>query len=284
MQTRIIVTGASGRLGGELVRAFGASGAAVVSLAKADVDITHPDAVERIASLRPTVVVNAAAWTDVDGCARDPDRADRINAAGAALVARGAARAGARIVQISSNEVFDGTAERPYRENDSPNPINPYGASKYRGELLVADATSDHLIVRTAWLFGPQGDSFVTKIRAAATASQPGVPLRVVENEWGNPTWIPALADTIAALATSDVRGILHVAGQPAASRFGWAQVILAGSSTVIEPIPSAAHERTSRAPLRAVLNTETARGYGIPEIDWRSYFTAPTPAQVGGA
>lgn len=283
MQKRIVVTGARGRLGRELVRAFDRKNVATIPISTAELDITEGDAAARIADLRPTVVVNAAAWTDVDACANNPARAEAVNATGAGFVAQAAARAGALIVHISTNEVFDGTADQPYQENDEPNPINPYGRSKHLGELLVADATTDHLIVRTAWLFGTYGDSFVTKIRAAANASPSGAPVRVVDDEWGNPTWIPALANIISDLATSDVRGILHVAGQPATSRFGWAQAILSGTFTGIEPISSASYERASSVPLRAVLSMERARSYGVPDIDWRPHVAEPVVAPVCG-
>ncbi len=189
---RTAITGAVGQLGTELVRAFAAAGDEVLALARPEFDITRPADLKRLTAWRPDVVVNSAAWTDVDGCARDPERAMRINGEAAGAVAAAGAAAGALSVQISTNEVFDGELDRPYAEDDEPSPINPYGASKLAGERAVATANPRHLIVRTAWLFGPRGTNFVTKILAAAErARAAGEPLRVVDDEWGNPTWTP---------------------------------------------------------------------------------------------
>ena len=151
---RVAITGAGGQLGAELVRAFAAASDEVLALARPDFDITRRGDLERLTAWRPDVVVNSAAWTDVDACARDPERAMGINGEAAGAVARAAAAAGAVIMQISTNEVFDGTLERPYTEADEPNPINPYGASKLAGERAVAGAALRHLVVRSAWLYG----------------------------------------------------------------------------------------------------------------------------------
>lgn len=269
---RVAVTGAGGRLGAELVRAFAAVGDEVLGLARPDFDITRRADLQRLTTWRPDVVVNAAAWTDVDGCARDPARAMRINAEAAGAVAAAAAAAGAQIVQVSTNEVFDGTAERPYAEDDEPVPINAYGASKLAGERAVAAANPRHLIVRTAWLFGPRGTNFVTKIRAAAErARAAGEPLRVVDDEWGNPTWTPWLADAIAAIVF-DPRGsnatVWHLAGEPPTSRRGWAAHVLRDVGVEILPVPLAEHPRPSQPPKRAILDTRRARAIGLT-LEW---------------
>jgi dTDP-4-dehydrorhamnose reductase len=271
---RVAITGAGGHLGAELVRAFTAAGDDVLALARPDFDITRAADLELLAAWRPEVVVNSAAWTDVDGCARDPERAMRINGEAAGAAAATAATAGARIVQISSNEVFDGTLNRPYAEGDEPNPINPYGASKLAGERAVATANPRHLIVRTAWLFGPRGSDFVTKILAAAErARAAGEPLRVVDDEWGNPTWTPWLADAIAALV-SDRRsldaGIWHLAGEPPASRRGWAEHVLKDVEVQILPMKLVDYARPSQPPRRAILDTGRARAMGLT-LEWAS-------------
>lgn len=271
MARRVAITGAAGQLGRELVRAFIEAGDEVLALSRPDFDITDASDLSRVTAWRPEVVVNSAAWTDVDGCARDPERAMRINGRAAGAVAEAAARADALIVQISTNEVFDGALDHPYAEADAPNPINPYGASKLAGERLVAKANSDHLIVRTAWLFGPDGDNFVSKIRRAAdTASAASAPLRVVSDEWGNPTWVPALADAVSACVQQGVSGVLHLAGQPATTRFDWAQLALKGRPVRLEPMESREYVRPSLVPTRAVLSTSLADAYGIPRISWR--------------
>jgi dTDP-4-dehydrorhamnose reductase len=256
----------------ELVRAFVASGADVLALARPDFDMTRAEDLERLVGWRPDVVVNSAAWTDVDGCARDPEQAMRINGEAAGAVAGAAAAAGALNVQISTNEVFDGTLDRPYTEEDEPNPINPYGASKLAGERAVAAANPRHLIVRTAWLFGPRGTDFVTKILAAAErARAAGEPLRVVEDEWGNPTWTPWLAEAIAALV-SDPRSmdarVWHLAGEPPTSRWGWADRVLKDAEVQILPIKLAEYARLSQPPPRAILDTRRASAFGLT-LEW---------------
>ncbi|MGQ0609102.1 MAG: dTDP-4-dehydrorhamnose reductase [Chloroflexota bacterium] len=281
---RVAITGAAGQLGRQLVAAYERGGHEVRALSHADLDIT--DAFHR-ASLRswaPEIVVNAAAWTDVDGCARDPSRAMRVNGEAAGSVAEIAFGCGALMVQISTNEVFDGALDRPYREDDPPHPINAYGASKLAGEHAVAAATPRHLIVRTAWLFGPGGTNFVTRILAAAgRASQAGEALRIVDDEWGNPTWTPDLAATILELSGRPAPpALVHAAGDPPTSRLGWATVALqgAGVGVSVEPVSLAAFERASRPPPRATLQPTS----GLPAMDWRPPTTRYAAQLSGGS
>lgn len=267
--TRVAITGAAGQLGRQLVAAYGAAGHEVLALSHADLDITDPVHRARLTSWSPEVIVNAAAWTDVDGCARDPSRAMLVNGKAAGAVGEIAAACDALIVQVSSNEVFDGTLDRAYREDDAPNPANAYGASKLAGERAVARSPR-HLIVRTAWLFGPGGTNFVTKILAAAErAAQTGDALRIVDDEWGNPTWTPDLAAAIVSLSIRpDPPAIVHAAGDPPTSRLGWATVALEAARVVVRVAPAslADFERASTPPARAILRPSD----GLPVMDWR--------------
>jgi len=268
---RVAITGAAGQLGRQLVRAFEAAGHQVRGLSHADFDITSASDAEDLRSWRPEIVVNSAAWTDVDGCAGDPERAMRVNGEAAGQVATLAADCGALVVQISTNEVFDGTQEHAYHEGDDPNPINAYGRSKLAGERAVAAVNPRHLIVRTAWLFGPGGINFVTKILAAAQrAADAGQPLRVVADEIGNPTWTPDLAVVIAELVAAPAgRTVIHAVGTPSASRLDWARVALGAAefSVSIEPVALATFQRASTPPPRAVL----APSEGLSHMDWRA-------------
>jgi dTDP-4-dehydrorhamnose reductase len=270
---RVAITGAGGQLGRQLLTAFERT-ADVVAFGHGDLDLADPDAGRLLAAASPDVVVNSAAWTDVDGCARDPERAMELNGRAPGSLA---AATDALFVQVSTNEVFDGSADAPYAEADAPNPINPYGASKLAGERAVAAAARRHLIVRTAWLFGPGGLNFATKILDAATAAASrGEAIRVVDDEWGNPTGTPALADAIvAAVALHDERrpAILHLAGQPAVTRHVWAQRVLdaRGGLPAPMPVPATTFPRPSRVPPRAVLATGLADALGLPPIDWGS-------------
>jgi dTDP-4-dehydrorhamnose reductase len=277
---RVAITGAAGQLGRELVRAFGGEAVKVLALGRPEFDITRAPDLERLIAWRPEVVVNSAAWTDVDAGARNPERAISINGEAAGAVARAADKAGALIVQISSNEVFDGTLARPYTEDDEPNPINAYGASKLAGEVAVANANARHLIVRTAWLFGAGERTFPTKIRAVAERMlAEGRPLRVVADEWGNPTDVRWLAPTIVHLVELAIPGkaecgTYHLAGEPATSRFEWARSILRDSPVTVEPMSLEEYRRDSRVPPRAILDTARSRSLGIEPFDWRKEFS----------
>ncbi|MEO8509802.1 MAG: dTDP-4-dehydrorhamnose reductase [Chloroflexota bacterium] len=278
MPRRVAVTGAAGQLGRQLVRTFAEAGDEVLQVVRPEWDIERADDLTRLAAWAPDVVINAAAWTDVDGCARDPERALRINGEAAGAVAAAAARAGALSVQISTNEVFDGLRETPYAEDDPTDPRNPYGASKLRGEELTRAANPRSIVVRTAWLFGPGGTNFVTKILAAADRARvAGEPLRVVDDEWGNPTWTPFLADDVRALVDVGAGGIYHLGGEPATSRLGWARTFL-GETMPIESISMRDFQRASRVPPRAVLSTAKAQALGLPPRGW----AAPSLAVAG--
>ena len=280
---RVAITGAAGQLGRQLVSTYERAGHEVRALSHADLDIVDSSHRARLQSWAPEIVVNAAAWTDVDGCARDPARAMRVNGEAAGSVAEVAFGCGALMVQISTNEVFDGALDRPYREDDQPRPINAYGASKLAGERAVAAAAPRHLIVRTAWLFGPGGTNFVTRILAAAgRAAMAGEALRIVDDEWGNPTWTPDLAATILELSgRSAPPPIVHAAGDPPTSRLGWATVALqgAGVDVSVAPVSLAAFERASRPPPRAILQPTS----GLPAMDWRPPTTRYAAQSRGG-
>jgi len=276
-EMRIAVTGSRGRLGQALVDASRGRGHTIMGFSRPALDITRDDHLERLVEWRPDAVVNSAAWTDVDQCAREPQRAMAINGTAAARVAAAAARANATIVQISTNEVFDGQKERPYREDDDPAPINPYGVSKLAGELGAAKANFRCLIVRTAWLFGGAGPSFPAKIRQAAErARAAGQPLRVVRDEIGNPTPVVELALAILQLLERSTGSmspeIYHLAGLPAVGRLEWARHVLADDADVeLLAVTLADYPRDSRVPLRAVLDTTKAASAGIGPIFWRA-------------
>lgn len=275
MARRVAITGAAGQLGRELVRAFSGAGDEVLALSRPEFDITDASHLARMAAWRPDVVVNAAAWTDVDACARDPERAMLINGTAAGAVARTAAALDALAVQVSTNEVFDGTLHRAYVEDDPPIPINPYAVAKLAGERLTAAAGGRYLVMRTAWVFGPES-GFPTRIRAAADRMlAEGRPLRVVADEWGNPTPTGWLADTIVDLvrveAAAPPARIYHAAGQPPASRHEWARHVLAGHDVEIEPMALSEFKRDSTVPQHAVLDTARIERAGIAPADWRA-------------
>ncbi len=282
---RVAVTGAKGRLGRALVGAFeeapytGPFGP--IAWDRSAFDLDAPDAIgARLDADRPEVVVHAAAWTDVDGCARDPELAMTRNATATGVLATACAERGIDLVVVSTNEVFDGrrTDGSGYTPDDEPNPINPYGASKLAGERAAADAYDRAAagarlaIVRTAWLFGPGKPDFPTKILAAATrAAEAREPLRVVGDEWGTPTYVADLADGIAELlAEPDVGGVHHVVNGLFARRSDWARYVVGRAQLDVEvvDVPASTWERASTPPRWGVLEP-TPLPSGEPLRSW---------------
>ncbi len=268
---RIVVTGANGRLGRALIRALEdapfAGPGGPIAWTRAEFDLDDPSGVgKRLDSDRAEIVVHAAAWTDVDGCARDPELARRRNGDATTVLARACAERSIDLVFVSTNEVFDGrrTDGRGYAPGDEPHPINPYGASKLAGEAAVAAAFASaaggrSTIVRTAWLYGPPGNDFPAKILAAADrARTAGEVLRVVGDEIGSPTFTHDVAEGIADLLGADEppTPILHLVNAGRVSRAGWARELfrLRGLDIEIQEVPASTWPRASTPPAWAVL------------------------------
>ncbi|MCC6804577.1 MAG: dTDP-4-dehydrorhamnose reductase [Anaerolineae bacterium] len=266
---RILVTGAAGRLGGRAADLL--ADHEVVRADAPEFDIADFDATrDFVRGAQPQIVIHPAAMTDVDGCARDPEQAIRVNGFGAQNVALAAAECGAAIVYISTNEVFNGRATVPYREYDPPSPANPYGYSKWVGEQAVMRATPRHYIVRTAWLFAHGGRNFIQTILSAAIA---GKPLRVVINEVASPTYNDDLADALVRLIQTERYGIYHFVNQGACSRYEMARYALDRSgyeATPIEAITSQMWQRDSTPPEYAPLANLAGTTVGISLRDWR--------------
>jgi dTDP-4-dehydrorhamnose reductase len=305
---RVAVTGAGGRLGRALMAVLReaplAASGGPLAWSRPDYDLDDPSAAARLVERdHPRVVVHAAAWTDVDGCARNPRLAMRRNALAVAELAEACVAAGVDLVLVSTNEVFDGlrTDGRPYAVADRPAPGNPYGASKLAGEnsaqaafvrrgAAVAaepgatEARPQLAIVRSSWLFGPPGNDFPAKILAAAErARAAGRPLRVVADETGSPTYSRDLARAIAdLLAEGTFAGVHHVVNGGMVSRAGWAKVVLAaaGLEVAIEEIPLADWQRPSVAPAWAVLEP-TPLPSGEPLRQWDDAFADYLPALI---
>ncbi len=272
---RILITGARGRLGSRLVDVLG-SHHDIIPADMPKFDIADWGATQAfVASTKPELVVHPAAWTDVDGCANEPDQAIRINGLGTGNVAVAAAQVGAAMLYISSNEVFSGTDGRAYSEYDPTVPANPYGYSKYVGEQAVMRATPRHMIVRIAWLFAHEGKNFVQAILNAAAA---GKPLRVVTDEIANPTYANDVAQGIAQLVAAGRYGTYHLTNEGYCSRYDFARHILdhAGYSTMpIEPITQVHWRRPSTPPPFSALANHAARALGITLRPWEEAVNA---------
>ena len=271
---RIIITGANGQLGQALQKQLAEHD--VIPTDIPDYDITEHAIVQRFAQMRPELIIHCAAMTDVDGCARDPDTAFKINAFGTQNVAHACLQTNAEMVYISTNEVFDGRAGTPYREEDHPSPINAYGSSKRSGEQMAARYVKDKLyIVRTAWLYGDNQRMFPSKIIAAADKHGE---LRVVTDEISNPTYAPDLAEAVAKLIQSRAYGIYHFTNSGYWSRYEFAQEILrlAGRAHVpIQPITLADYPRATTVPHFTALANTKGTALGIELRPWQEALAA---------
>jgi dTDP-4-dehydrorhamnose reductase len=265
---RVVVTGHNGQLGRQLVNVLGPHQLLPIDL-PAD-DITDPRIVGRVAEFEPDVIVHAAAYTDVDGAEMDPDLAFRVNAWGTQNMALAAGRVGAALLLVSTNEVFDGSQREAYREWDPINPLSTYARSKAAAERIVLALAPRVYIVRLAWLFGPGGNNFITKILSGA--EKYGA-LRVAADEFGNPTYAPDAARAIARLIETEHYGIYHLTNGGFCSRYEFAHEImrLAGRQDIpITPILSAEWPRPSRPPLHAVLVNSAAACLGVTLRPWQ--------------
>ncbi len=234
-------------------------------------DIARPAIAEQVAALRPDVVINAAAWTNVDGAEANPDAAYAANALGPQYLAEGCRRCGATLVQISTNEVFAGEPGRFYHEYDQPAPGSVYARSKLAGEVAARQVWDRLLIVRVAWLFGPGGANFPSKIMAAADKVSA---LRVVADEVGNPTYAPDVAAALPALIAAERYGIYHLVNAGQASRFEFAQSALQMSGRGHIPLTPIAHTewpRPAPPPLHAVLVNQAAAALDITLRPWQA-------------
>ncbi|HEX6116868.1 MAG TPA: dTDP-4-dehydrorhamnose reductase [Solirubrobacterales bacterium] len=265
---RVIVTGAAGMLGSDLVPALRDRGHVVTGLSRRELDITDARAVEAaLAEHRPECVVNCAAWTDVDGAEADEAAATLLNDQAAALTAAAAAGIGASYVFISTDYVFDGTRGAPYVESDPTDPIGAYGRSKLGGETSVAVANPRSFIVRTSWLFGRHGKNFVETMLGLAD-TEPEV--LVVSDQVGCPTYTVHLAAALAELIERDDFGVHHIAGSGECSWFDFAQEIFdqSGAETRVMAATTEMLARPAPRPAYSVLRSERRNPIVLP--DWR--------------
>jgi len=280
---RALVTGGAGMLGSDVLDVLAARGHEAVGYARADLDITrHADVEEVIADLRPDVVFNCAAYTNVDGAEEEEDAAMAVNDAGAALVASVAASYGAAVVYPSSDYVFSGEKRQPYVESDVTGPLSAYGRSKQAGETSVAVANPRHYIVRTSWLFGVNGPNFVeTMLRLADEQSE----VVVVTDQVGAPTYTRHLAQGLVLLAESQEYGIHHIAASGSCSWYEFAQEIFDQAAVECRVMAGTTEmlARPAPRPAYSVLGSERPDPIVLPH--WRtglSEYLAQRRAKVG--
>jgi len=275
---RVFVTGYKGQLGRVLYERLAEHTLAGCDLP--ELDITDREAIgATIVDFASDAVIHAAAWTDVDGCARDPEQAYRVNALGTQNVALACAACGAAMVHVSTNEVFDGAATEPYREWETPHPINPYARSKAAGEWFVRHLLTRFYIVRTAWLYAPGGRNFSNPHRiiqladgAWAGSAQEGS-LRVVTDEVSSPTYALDLADGLAALVHTGAYGVYHLTNAGYCSRYDFVREVLRigeREHIPVEPITLDDFQRASTPPRFAPLANTAAAALGISLRPWQ--------------
>ena len=281
---RIIVTGRQGQVARALAERGQSGGVDVVCLARPEVDLLEPDLVARaIEATGGDVVVNAAAYTAVDKAEAEPELAMRVNGEGARAVAAAAANAGRPVVQLSTDYVFDGALDRPYREDDPVAPISVYGRSKLAGEYAVAAANPRCVIARTAWIYSPFGHNFLkTMLRLGLTRDEVGV----VADQWGAPTSALDLADALIAMArrlvaephNTSLYGAFHATGSIYTTWAGFAAAIFAQAAMLgrrpvaVTPISTAQYPTPAARPANSRLDVgKLHRVYGLALPEWRS-------------
>lgn len=270
---KLLLTGAGGLLAREFSDLAPAAGHTLVALPRAELDVTDARAVHAALDRhRPDVVLNCAAYTAVDRAEANADAAFRVNRDGARYVAEAAAAYGAVMVHPGTDFVFDGRARRPYRPDDPLAPLGVYGRSKAEGERAVLDASSRHLVVRTSWLYGAGGRNFISAILERA---ERGLPLRVVSDQRGRPTWARNLAGTILELLAvrPPVSGIWHATDGGEATWLELAREALAlrGLDADIEPVSTEAWGAPAPRPPYSVLDVSATEALlGRPMMPWR--------------
>jgi dTDP-4-dehydrorhamnose reductase len=283
---RILVTGAGGQVGSELAAHL--THHDTVALDRSALDVSDRTRVEQlVGSIVPDAVVSCGAWTDVDGCEADPERAFLTNALGVRHLAVACARVGAHLVHVSTDYVFAGDQEAPYREWDRPDPRSVYGRSKLGGELELMAHARSWALARTSWVFGRRGRNFVDTILARA---RQGDPLSVVTDQRGCPTYAPDLAGVLARLATGRHQGVFHVTNQGACTWHDLARATLelAGlDPAMVGETTSAALARPAPRPVNSVLADTVLGAAGLSRLrPWRealeAKLTAPVAVEAG--
>jgi dTDP-4-dehydrorhamnose reductase len=255
---RILVIGAKGMLGRDLMGLLDASLSddEVIGWDIEEIDIRKRDeSVTKIETLRPGIVIHVAAYTDVDGCESDKERAFAVNAEGTRHVALAASTCCAKMVYLSTDYVFNGEKGEPYLESDPPRPLNVYGHSKLKGEQYVQEGVKDFLIIRTQWLYGPFGKNFVDSILRQAGEKKT---LSIVDDQTGSPTYTVDLAKAISGLIQFNAGGIFHVVNSDLCTWYTFGQAILnlSGVSQVrVIPISSKELGRLAARPSYSVLS-----------------------------
>ncbi len=278
---RVLVTGGSGQLAHAIQRFW--TGHELMLPEESRMDLTNREAIhEVITSLKPDVVINAGAFTQVDRCETEVERAMLVNGTAVGWLAEACKHADACLVQISTDYVFDGKGTRPYRENDPVNPISVYGRSKLLGEQ-EARKTTKHLVVRTAWLYDGWGTNFYNSMVKLAVQ---GIPIKVVDDQWGSPTTCRALARQLQALVENRWYGTLNstCSGETSWHKFAAELFRQRGLKVDLAPCSTADFQRPASRPAYSVLDGNKRRNLGLDCMpEWRDALTEVVNELIGG-
>lgn len=270
---KVTVTGAGGLVGRAVTAHCAAQGDDVTAFDHSALDITDPLSVkQRLSDLKPEVVINCAAWTDVDACESDPARAERSNALGPELLAANCRELDALLITISTDYVFDGRKEGFYTQRDQPNPISVYGQSKLAGERRAQLSWARTIVVRSGYIFGPGGKNFLSTLPSRARR---GETLSAINNMFGTPTYARDLAARLHRLAQLDLPGIYHVVNRGEGVSFeGFARAAIEDAGTdagVLQSVTLSALNRPAPRPGNSRLKCLLSEAIGLPPLpDWR--------------
>lgn len=252
---RVLITGAAGMLGRQMSKEYLSRGAEVFPLTRKELDVTSFNDIKKVfANISPQLVVNCAAYTDVDGAETEKEAAFNVNGLAPRLLALACRQYDAILAHISTDYIFNGRSPRPYLVSDTPDPINIYGSSKLAGEQGVRESGCRYYIVRTSWLFGPEGKHFVDTILKLAREKDS---LKVVNDQQGSPTYTPDLARSIVNLAGTGIYGTYHYTNSGVTTWYGFARKIIeiAGLKTKVEPCTTDVFPRPARRPANSAMD-----------------------------
>jgi dTDP-4-dehydrorhamnose reductase len=270
---RVLLIGNTGQVGFELARLLTPLGQ-VRSVDFPEIDLSKPDSIRSLVrDARPTVIINAAAYTAVDKAESEPDLCRAINATAPGILAEEAVRLGATLIHYSTDFVFDGTKQTPYTEEDTPHPLSVYGQTKLEGDNAILASGANHLILRTAWVYGTRGKNFLLTIQRLAAE---GKPLRIVADQIGNPTWCRVIAETTCHVLNSfnphsHSSGIYNLVCGGATSWHGFAREFIP-SAIPIHPITTADYPTPARRPSYSVLDcSKIQQAFNLTIPNWQT-------------
>ena len=261
---RVLLTGRHGQVGWDLERLLDE----VIATDRSTLDLSGERIAAFVSEANPEVIINAAAYTAVDKAESEKDLAMRVNGIAPGILAEQAKRLGALLVHYSTDYVFDGEKRAAYVEDDAPNPLNVYGASKLEGEKRIRASGCRHLILRTSWVYAPRGRNFYLTMKNAKQ------PLRVVDDQRGVPTSSRFLAEKTKSLIDKQAEGVLHLVPSGATTWYGFAREIL-GAKADLTPIRSSEYRTAARRPANSLLDNRKAQALLGPLPDWREVFAA---------